>query len=308
MQDIKDSDLNATELRLKHLFVSEQKSCETEFFDEFVDFSMFGGMGELMSNAERVFVTELMTSGDVDKVAQASSIVSSMIEMTLTRPRKIPQSTNRPNQTRSYVHRTSRAEMSSSRAAVTTARQREEENRKARILAHRRAYPLPVRMPKCVTFDSEKKDKSLGYGMKFTNDLWDGSIMDAFRYVTVKKGEIERSKKLFGRDGQKQNVVEKMLGNDAFLSNADLYTVPSLRVVIVKVGSQAGQLGLQKGDVITHVNGEGFKGTANDLECLLDTFEYGEKFTLVVNAEKAVAESLKVRHMALMMSPPNLKQ
>jgi len=71
------------------------------------------------------------------------------------------------------------------------------------------------------------------------------------------------------------------------------------RVLVASVRGQAGKCGIMKGDVITHVNGEPFTGTANDLRATL-IHAYEEQgndgiVMLVVNAEECTAEALRLR-------------
>jgi len=60
-------------------------------------------------------------------------------------------------------------------------------------------------------------------------------------------------------------------------------------------------LGLHRGDIVTHVNGEEFRGTAEELNLLIKAhFADAEdgKLELVVNAEVAVAEALRLRSLS----------
>ena len=58
-----------------------------------------------------------------------------------------------------------------------------------------------------------------------------------------------------------------------------------------------GQKGIVNGDVLTHVNGEEYKGTADELRKLLDSVQEGEMLTFAFNCDQAVAEALKRRSM-----------
>jgi S1-C subfamily serine protease len=73
------------------------------------------------------------------------------------------------------------------------------------------------------------------------------------------------------------------------------------RVLVASVRGQAGKCGIMKGDVVTHVNGEPFMGTANDLRASL-IHAYEEQgndgiVMLVVNAEECTAEALRLRSL-----------
>lgn len=71
------------------------------------------------------------------------------------------------------------------------------------------------------------------------------------------------------------------------------------RVLVASVRGQAGKCGIMKGDVVTHVDGELFTGTAAELRSLLIRAyeEQGMDGTvmIVVNAEECTAEALRLR-------------
>lgn len=322
MKSMKDSDLNATELRMKYMFVTDERndhddddtnnknekgSKVNKSLKSYVDTALYAGLEYFMTESEQSFVSQLMTSGDVDRVAQAAQILESIAVMSRNGRKPVtsavmPDSPYRSRISSSNRRRpTSRAEMTTSRALAMThsAEQQEEEERQAAILAHRKRYPLPVRMPRCVTFSTDKFDKKHGYGLFVLDDEWDGSISDAFRRVCVTKGKVTHSNKLQGRDGQSAEIVQDMLKKHKKSKSKrnHLYNDLKKRVIVSKVKAQAGLNGIQKGDVITHINGEAFGGDANELEKTLSLFVQGDSFTIVVNAEPAVAESLHLRSL-----------
>lgn len=319
MKSIPDSELTASELQTKHYFcvgVDKKSIAQTNSNSPppsgpskpqkkdkgvVIDDKLFGGLELFMSDSEQKYVTVMMTSGDTDQVARAAQILASISEMSL-KGMIPPRSTPSPAHTTinySTRGRCSRSEMTASRAVAMThsAEQRKEEERKAAIRRHRAAHPLPIRMPRCVTFYSDKKHRNHGYGLIFLNDEWDGSIADAFRRMNVHKSKIEHSKKLQGRDGEKEEAIEKMLSLESSIQNATIHSAPRPRVVVGNVKAQAGQLGIQKGDVITHFNGEALTGNAEELEACLKNIGPGETFSICVNAEPAVAETLRLRSL-----------
>ena len=86
---------------------------------------------------------------------------------------------------------------------------------------------------------------------------------------------------------------------DNILSQAEsTHLPPKGRVQITSVKGQAGKVGLQKGDVVTHVNGEAFQGSAEYLKQIIGSF-YEEDptstFQIVVNADECTAVILKLR-------------
>lgn len=82
--------------------------------------------------------------------------------------------------------------------------------------------------------------------------------------------------------------------------------LPFRRVLISSVRGELRQTGLQVGDVVTHVNGEAFDGSAEKLRCLIMRYRENESFKhkygtvypkmqIVVNAEAGTAEVLRLR-------------
>jgi len=72
-------------------------------------------------------------------------------------------------------------------------------------------------------------------------------------------------------------------------------------IVITAVRNDAGKKGLQRGDVITHVNGKAFHGSSMDLHMLLQGLSAAsdsETLELTVNAEPCIAQALKWRALA----------
>ena len=119
----------------------------------------------------------------------------------------------------------------------------------------------------------------------FSDDEWNGSIADAFSRVHRQRSQTPAS-------------VDAILG---LASPEDLHHEPKPRVKIASIRGQAGRVGLQKGDVITHVNGEEFRGTAADLKGLIASFHADRSdrtFQLVVNADESTACVLKLRSIA----------
>jgi hypothetical protein len=284
--DVPDSELNATQLRIKHDF-SQNYAKEVEHAqarlrkfqrdnnhgiiresihltgsneeqNTFKDSTLFGGMDYAMSEAEQSYVTQLMISGDTDQLAQAAQILHGTMELSMygTTP-----------------------SMKSSAPSFNGNRQAEI-RKLALAESFRKRYPLPARMPKYVilkVFDTKKNT------LTFTNDEWDGSIADAFTRVRA--------------PAKKNLAVDRILS----LADGEFCAGPKARVKIRSIKGEAGRLGLQKGDVVTHVNGEPWEGTAEALsELITGMYEVNQAqtFTVVVNAEPATAEVLKLRGLA----------
>lgn len=126
---VPDQELNATELRLKHEFVQvyakevehaqarlrkfqrdndhgeiqksitlEPSGSEDSNSKQFKDETLFGGMEYVMSDSELSYVTELMISGDADKLAQAAQIMHGIMQISL---QGLTHSKTRPEASRS---------------------------------------------------------------------------------------------------------------------------------------------------------------------------------------------------------------
>lgn len=281
-RDISDSELNATELRLKHEFTtlyagdvgdaearlrkfhrdkgntdelpsplelqnSDQKRPEER---PFIDISLFQGLEAAISNDERLYVQDLLTSGDTESLANASQILNGILQLTI-------QGMTPKN---------------------TTERSWSEERKHIdQMELFRKRYPLPARMPKYFILDSFPYKKNT---LMFEDDQWDGSIADAFCRVHLAK-------------------PKHAMGIDNILSEAEsTHLPPKARIKISYVKGQAGKVGLQKGDVVTHLNGEPFEGSAEELKQRIAGFHEEDQsgtFQIVVNADESTAEVLKLR-------------
>lgn len=174
---------------------------------------------------------------------------------------------------------------------------RAQAKREAEIAAHRRMHPLPSRMPRHVTlnaFDPAQAPRRWGDSkcpLTFADDEWDGSIADAFARVSIGRG----GKIVKGTiDKTKQKGVHNVLMAGGGSKYETHLSSPSGRVVIASSFGQAGRSGIQKGDVVTHINGEEFIGNSDVLRALIGQIWAQEgaagTFSLVVNAEPCTAE------------------
>jgi hypothetical protein len=170
-----------------------------------------------------------------------------------------------------------------------------------------------------------------GVNMTFVDDEWDGSIADAFaraQVVSVAARNRGQEGGVGSNEGEKgggatttSNTTTKMMivkgrigprseiekeGVNRILAESSRISAKderppfrTNRVLVASVRGQAGKCGIMKGDVVTHVNGEEFTGTANDLRSVL-IHAYEEQghdgiVMLVVNAEECTAEALRLR-------------
>jgi hypothetical protein len=141
--------------------------------------------------------------------------------------------------------------------------------------------------------------------MTFVDDEWDGSVADAFARAQIGRVGKDNRQTVQGRFGPK-NPVEKASIQRIIamgLEDDERYNLTRpirfQRVLVGSVGGQAGKVGIKKGDVVTHVNGELFTGDASALHALLvDAYEQQGKdgvVMIVVNAEECTAEALRLR-------------
>lgn len=286
---IPDSNLNSTELRIKHDFLqthgkeiehaegrlrkfqSDRGERPLEKLDLTLpdedhrrhnqpdpaiveDSTLFQGLDFAMSPAEQKYVTVLLTSGNVSQLAQAAQILHGIFQLTLQGAT--------PTQKTSPVKR-----------AWSDERKQLEQ-----LANYRKLHPLPARMPKffILTVWTKRSTKTLS----FEDDAWDGSIADAF---------------------SRANLSTPSRGMTNILSQTEETKIaldPKPRVKVSAVRGPAGRMGVQKGDVITHVDGERWTGSANDLKELIYRMynqDPKQEIQFVVNAEESCAEILKLR-------------
>jgi hypothetical protein len=200
--------------------------------------------------------------------------------------------------------------------------------------SQKRILPLPVRMPRLVIIENFDPDgtpvprrKILGGGMRiqkpslvFVDDEWDGTLGSAFTKFTVKKDRpkvpdihaaIRSMRDSNSTTGVEVHVVvgELQEDNKGMLMiaelleggyDAKLQADAEARVLIADAHNDAAKLGLHRGDIVTHVNGGEFRGSAEELNLLIKAQFCGAeegKLELVVNAELAIAEALRLRSL-----------
>ena len=299
-----------------------------------IDPTLFQGLDCAMSKVEQESVTELLTSGDTDKLAIAAELLHGIairVQKGLPPPKPPVEIPNRQvSRSNSIYQLIDESKMAKQRAANSKKPQGDKRpvlpQQNMRMLKHEKfvkhkeaekelaqrehfmkMYPLPVRMPKYVEFNlhdtssrfflpffmSSSNDNA--YPLSFCNDVWDGSVIDAFCKITVTPGGN-------GDQVVTRKIVENMgvanILEGAGSDTGDWISDNKRRVLVASVRSEAGRQGVLKGDVVTHFNGEEFDGTAEELDEAIkaqaDRSANGT-FTLVLNAEASVAEALKRR-------------
>ncbi len=370
-----DSELTATELRLKyssmktlHLEslgndtdndaskkqksnpqspISNSLSDEIAAMSAIIDTDLFCGLTLLLTEDEQRYISQLMTSGDVDKVAQGVQLLSSISEF--SRHHGVTSSimgsngisTNRSDSHCSSSHRSTGSSSYSSRypstatatknlrtgrsntakkpasnhgvaaKAIAMSQSAEEKLQAAaekRAKDHWKRNPLPRRMPKSVTLDIiNHSNHTQSFPLVLTDDEWDGTIADAFRRVQIdrKTNQVMKSRNAVEKKNRwgRKTIHNTNDDNDDSQTPeiCEGYTGPAQRVVVASVKGQAAKKGVQVGDVVTHVNGERFEGSAADLIRDIQYFaERGDdSIVLVLNAEPATAAALSKRAFSL---------
>jgi hypothetical protein len=154
-------------------------------------------------------------------------------------------------------------------------------------------YPLPLRMPKYAQATTCKAVPCL----TLLDDVWDGTVMDAFSKITVTKW-LSGNYNITKQHAVSSGVIRIIdVGTSPFKSSKGVGYIDVVRprVLVASIGREIGQHGIVKGDVVTHFNGEEFKGNATELTELIKERKEGEVLTFVFNADAAVAEALKRR-------------
>jgi len=362
-----DSDLTASELRLKYAVLADsgfaarksganpQSSSPKAFsfdlegdtrmdefnFDPPIDAALLRGLQHAMSYEEQIYITKLMTSGDVEQIAQATQVLSSIQEMTrlgqtpstkTTHPNAQSLSPTCNNLVSPTKGCTAPIKDSAARRAIAMSQTYEDANL-ARFMhrynKHWKSNPLPNRMPVHLTLTI--KDKDMGgkdiskFPIKFVTDVWDGSVADAFSRV-----QVHRSGKIIHKTSQKDSTIvqtDSKIAKKGWFAKKKPQSIESdhrkaktggasaqsvQRLYVSKLLGHAANKGVLVGDILTHINGERFEnGGIEELHSILNRHyascrQAGETdvtFNLVFNAEPAVASALKKRGDVPVPSP-----
>lgn len=114
-----------------------------------VDSSLFQGLHDFLGWDEKVFLTELFTSGDIPKLVQAAMILHGVLKLSMEPPSKRPPIVNQDRNRQNY--------------------------KKAADLLERmkKSFPLPNHMPGYFILPSFTSKQQY---ISFQDQLWDGSI------------------------------------------------------------------------------------------------------------------------------------
>lgn len=290
-----------------------------------VDDTLMGGFEKVLSDDKKKKVAGLLVSGDASSLAEAAQIMHKTIHKPkVTKSKSFVQRRNLRSSVFVLIDDAAKARPSLEKAtgpagdtmaAAAAARGHLARNNAHNIAReqaairkraeHLRSHPLPVRMPKYV----ELIVPVAGAGdppLSFVDDEWDGTVADAYTKITVGGvGLLGIGKERAPRVSKRAppvtnkgviNVLSEGINPDDTDHIRDRIDVPGGRVLVASVRNEAGRRGVVKGDVVTHLNGEAFSGTARELA--EEMGRSGPRVNLVLNAERSVAEALRRRDAA----------
>ena len=302
-------------------FISRHHSLHDDNKDESLvniepDTTLMCGLEYFMTDSEKRFVTSYLVSGDVAKLAAATEMlhyVSALSRQGIT-----------PNWKRSgSSYGTTGSMMRSIREVIregNEARKMEEKGgeKSSGVLAemfvplakekrrnreqmnfelknqfdYMSRYPLPLRMPKYAELTAHHK---LDFSLTFRDDIWDGTVLDAFCKISVTKtlmGKVTVVSKQRGQSAGIRNIVDESSSNPNGFGQID---ISRPRVIVSSISAEGGKQGIMVGDVVTHINGTKFEGRSRDLLLKINSTSDDELLTFAFNADAAVAEALRRR-------------
>eukprot|EP00977_Amphora_coffeiformis_P021793 scaffold9933_cov226-Amphora_coffeaeformis.AAC.4 len=272
-----------------------------------VDATLLGGLAGLMTEHQQEKVTDLFTSGDPDQLVEGAELLRCISQEFNPNPAK---SRKRSMSKRGSVYRLiadvqqahKRAENNNLNPAAGAPPVRSKLLRRQMEVELRQqaeyigTHPLPVRMPKSVELaldgNNNNNNNSCDNILTFVDDVWDGTI-DCFNKLTIGfDGKVHKNAQPKHHKG-----VRNILGYDGPVR---IDVNGSHRVVVSSVKADCGRQGILKGDVLTHVNGELWSGTAAKLQDLIKSASGGRgaaTIRLSFNCGPSVAEALKRRSL-----------
>jgi hypothetical protein len=241
-----------------------------------INLDIFRGMKDMLSNAEQIFISDLITSGDVDKLVQGTQIVNEL--------KRIHWSDDDDQSNSNKLGKSKLVD--EEKCILQMSMSTQEQKQLHEIQKYLELFPLP-RMPKYITlqanFDVYAKHSKV---LKFRDDGWDGSVSDAFARVYTMSDSVE----------ELQSVINIDEEEDGFVNQSVSTRKPTRqnRVLIYAARKQAACV-CDVGDIVTHFDDNDFLGTASELREIINRlFLSGNKlFSLVLNAEQSTADYLK---------------
>jgi hypothetical protein len=244
-----------------------------------IDTLLLGGLESFISEEEQVYITELMTSGDTRKLAQAAQILSEIKRLNdIDNNNQNPLSLSKPMASL-WTRTSSGSEKRAMQMAIPSG-------------GEGNLPPMPKHVVLRADFDIFARHGKI---LKFKDDVWDGSMADAFVRVYVKNSSSHSSGD-DSDDNDNENENEEGLGDeDGFLNDGDK---KKNRVLVTAARGQAARAGIKERDVVTHVNNDEFLGNVEDLKAMIQNYYLDgdtTTFTMVLNAEQSTADALKKR-------------
>lgn len=287
------------------------------------DPTLLAGLHPLMTYQEQQFVTSQLVSGDTARLAAATEMLHYVSALSL---QGIKPSWKRRHSCLTRNGSTKRNMLESVREIIqegNEARRLEEEKETqhaAGVVAlhltpggrrimkkqmdlemkkqmeYMKLHPLPLRMPKYAEVPASRANSAI---LTFCDDVWDGTVSDAFSKITVKKTLFNKITvtKQHAKSSGIRRVVDAGSPKSVKSNGRGYIDVERPRVIVASISRDLGRQGVVRGDVVSHFNGELFTGTADELSKLIDYSYEGELLTFVFNADSAVAEALKRRSM-----------
>ncbi|KAL7433334.1 hypothetical protein ACHAXM_006003 [Skeletonema potamos] len=276
------------------------------------DTTLMCGLEFFMTDQEQRFVTSYLVSGDTSKLAAATEMlhyVSALSRQGIT-PNFKRSSTNsmmgsikevirEGNEARRIENeggggtRKSAGVLSEMFVPLAKEKRRTREQMNAALkqqFEYMSKFPLPLRMPKYAELTAHKG----GFSLTFRDDTWDGTVLDAFCKISVTRsllGHVSVTKQ-HGQSRGIRNIVNVGSSKPNGMGQID---TSRPRVIVASISAEGGQQGIMVGDVVSHVNGSEFYGSACDLVRKINSRSEGELLTFAFNADAAVAEALRRR-------------
>lgn len=259
-----------------------------------IDTVLLSGLDSFMSEEEQVYITDLMTSGEPKKLAQAAQILFEVNRLNTVEDRSTSTSTGTiitTSLSSLFAKKLSQAEERAIRMSMSMPIQGAdtEESTKDSIDD---LPPMPKHVVLNADFDVYASHNKV---LKFKDDTWDGSLADAFARAV----HVSNSDSFHGDDDDdedEENGEEDGFAGQqgGFVNDGDKR---KNRVLVTAARREAWKAGVKKGDVVTHVNMDDFRGTADDLRKLINNLHLSgdPTFSMVLNAEQSTADALKKR-------------
>ncbi|KAL3801979.1 hypothetical protein HJC23_010323 [Cyclotella cryptica] len=277
------------------------------------DKTLLCGLESFMTDQEKQYITYLLTSGCPNNLAAAAELLDRVAHLS-----RLGQQvcTKRKNSLRASKQ-IKRSMLESIRNIIQEGKEEQEKkvtnNRgqkfhqagtrreqkmqsdleRKKEMIYMAMHPLPARMPKYAELVADSPES---FALTLLDDKWDGSVQDAFSRITVNKGLLGKFhvKKHYSETPGIRKIIDAC---SAKHNGKGIIDIVRPRVIVASLTREAGMQGIVAGDVVSHINGDEFTGTADELRALIAGSEEGSLMTFAFNADKAVAEALRRRFL-----------